>query len=46
VALEKGQRASVQACGRPVYELPALASGIDLGALYGLAERLHEQGMS
>jgi anion-transporting ArsA/GET3 family ATPase len=46
VALERRERASVEACGRPVYELPALASGVDLGALYGLAERLHEQGMS
>jgi anion-transporting ArsA/GET3 family ATPase len=46
VALEKRERASVEACGVPVYELPALASGVDLGALYGLAERLHEQGMS
>jgi anion-transporting ArsA/GET3 family ATPase len=46
VAMEKRQRASVQACGRPVYELPALPAGVDLGALYGLAEQLHEQGMS
>jgi anion-transporting ArsA/GET3 family ATPase len=46
VALEKRERASVEAAGRPVYELPALPSGVDLGALYGLAERLHEQGMS
>jgi anion-transporting ArsA/GET3 family ATPase len=46
VALEKRQRAAVQASGRPVYELPALATGVDLGALYGLAQQLHEQGMS
>jgi anion-transporting ArsA/GET3 family ATPase len=46
VALEKRQRATVQGCGRPVYELPALAGGVDLGALYDLAERLHQQGMS
>jgi anion-transporting ArsA/GET3 family ATPase len=46
IALEKRERASVEAAGRPVYELPALPSGVDLGALYGLAERLHEQGMS
>jgi len=29
---------------RPTYELPALAAGIDLGALYGLAAQLTEQG--
>jgi anion-transporting ArsA/GET3 family ATPase len=46
IALEKRERASVEACGRPVYELPSLPTGIDLGALYSLAERLHEQGMS
>jgi anion-transporting ArsA/GET3 family ATPase len=46
VALEKRERASVVATGRPVYELPVLPSGVDLGGLYGLAERLHEQGMS
>jgi len=46
VALEKRERAAVEACDRPVYELPALASGVDLGSLYGLAELLHQQGMS
>jgi anion-transporting ArsA/GET3 family ATPase len=46
VALEKRERATVDACGRPVYELPALPSGVDLGALYELAELLHGQGMS
>lgn len=46
VALEKRERATVEACGRPVYELPALPSGVDLGALYELAELLHGQGMS
>lgn len=46
VALEKRERAAVASCDRPVYELPALPSGVDLGALYALAGRLHEQGMS
>jgi anion-transporting ArsA/GET3 family ATPase len=46
VALEKRERTTVDACDRPVYEVPALHTGVDLGALYTLAERLHEQGMS
>jgi anion-transporting ArsA/GET3 family ATPase len=46
VALEKRERRAVQSCDRPVYELPELPGGVDLGALYRLAESLHEQGMS
>ncbi len=46
VALERRERQTVESCQRPVYELPTLPSGVDLGALYTLAERLHEQGMS
>lgn len=44
VALEREQRAVLEGLGRPVVELPALAEGIDLGALYDLAERLRAQG--
>lgn len=46
LALEKRERAAVDEIGRPVYELPLLAAGVDLGGLYLLAERLTEQGMA
>jgi anion-transporting ArsA/GET3 family ATPase len=46
VALERAQRAELEVLDRPTYELPALAGGIDLGALYDLAELLIEQGMA
>jgi hypothetical protein len=46
VALEKRELARVRAAGRPVYQLPALTGGIDLGALYELAGLLAQQGMS
>jgi anion-transporting ArsA/GET3 family ATPase len=44
VELEAAVRADIDGLGRPVYELPALAEGIDLGALYTLADELHAQG--
>jgi len=46
VAMEADERKQLAALGRPTYELPALPEGIDLGALYDLAERLREQGMA
>jgi anion-transporting ArsA/GET3 family ATPase len=46
VALERRERTRIKASGRPVYELPALAGGIDLGALYELAEALVVKGMA
>ncbi|GMA86536.1 hypothetical protein GCM10025868_17860 [Angustibacter aerolatus] len=45
-ALEVSERARVDALGRPVYEVPALPGGVDLGALYGLAAMLRTQGMA
>jgi anion-transporting ArsA/GET3 family ATPase len=45
VGLETVQRRTLAALDRPTYELPALPGGIDLGALYELADRLTEQGM-
>ncbi len=45
-ALEDSQRALVSELGVPTYELPRIASGIDLGALYELAALLREQGMA
>jgi hypothetical protein len=44
VALEKAERRTLKALGRPTYELPLLSEGVDLGGLYGLAERLCAQG--
>ncbi len=44
-ALEDDQRGRVAALGRPTYELPRLAVGVDLGGLYELAARLREQGL-
>jgi anion-transporting ArsA/GET3 family ATPase len=46
VQLEAGQLELVQALGRPVCRLPALAGGVDLGGLYGLADALADQGMT
>jgi anion-transporting ArsA/GET3 family ATPase len=45
-ALEEDQRALVGELGVPTYELPRLAGGLDLGALYELAAALREQGMA
>jgi anion-transporting ArsA/GET3 family ATPase len=44
-ALEDAQRAVVAGLGLPTYELPRLATGVDLGALYELAAHLDEQGL-
>jgi anion-transporting ArsA/GET3 family ATPase len=45
-ALEDSQRVLVGDLGVPTYELPRLAQGVDLGALYELAASLREQGMA
>ena len=45
-ALEDEQRARVAELDVPTYELPRLADGIDLGALYELAAELCDQGMA
>ncbi|HYJ76914.1 MAG TPA: ArsA-related P-loop ATPase [Kineosporiaceae bacterium] len=46
VELEHDQRNELAAVGRPTAELPALPGGIDLGALYDLADLLVEQGVA
>ncbi|MGQ0466810.1 MAG: ArsA-related P-loop ATPase [Sporichthyaceae bacterium] len=46
VGIEARERADLGDTGRPVYELPALPRGIDLGGLYRLAEELREQGVA
>jgi anion-transporting ArsA/GET3 family ATPase len=38
--LQDGQREILEDCGRPLVELPALTDGIDLGALFELADKL------
>jgi len=45
VALEAAERAALASLGRPTYELPWLAEGIDLGGLYELAAALTDQGL-
>ncbi|MFC4058580.1 ArsA-related P-loop ATPase [Planomonospora corallina] len=42
--LERQERASLDAAGRPRYELPLLPDGIDLAGLYELAESIRTQG--
>ncbi len=44
--LEDEQRALVAGLDVPTYELPRLAEGVDLGALYELALLLRRQGMA
>lgn len=44
VALEQSQRARLDVLDQPIYELPEMAGGIDLSALYALARMLREQG--
>jgi Mrp family chromosome partitioning ATPase len=46
VALQKRERADLDALDRPVYELPFLPASVDLGGLYGLAERMCAQGLA
>ena len=45
VALQNAERQRLVDSGQPIMELPLLPGGIDLAALYALAERLHEQGL-
>jgi anion-transporting ArsA/GET3 family ATPase len=45
VNLERRERTRLDETGMPILELPYLADGIDLGALYELAELLRAQGL-
>lgn len=45
VALEEQERQRLRATRRPILELPYLAGGIDVGALFTLAGVLHERGI-
>jgi anion-transporting ArsA/GET3 family ATPase len=44
VALEQQERKELAELGCPIYELPSISDGIDLGGLYLLAEELRDQG--
>ena len=46
VALEQRERDNLQVLERPTYEIPHLADGVDVGALYDLADQLRSQGMA
>ncbi len=46
VHLQDTERERLEAAGLPLKELPLLASGIDLSALYSLADALTEQGLA
>ncbi len=46
VRLETTERDRINQLGRPVYELSFVPGGIDLAALYDLAESLRQQGMA
>jgi len=46
VQLEASQRRLVEKLDRPVVELPVVPDGIDLGALYELAQELCDQGLA
>ena len=45
VALQNAERQRLVDSGQPIMELPLLPGGIDLAALYALAESLHHQGL-
>jgi Mrp family chromosome partitioning ATPase len=45
VALQRRERGSLEALDRPTLDLPYLPGGIDLGALYELADVLSAQGL-
>jgi anion-transporting ArsA/GET3 family ATPase len=46
VQLETAQRELVDKLDRPVVELPLLPDGVDLGALYELAQEFKDQGLA
>lgn len=45
VVLEQTERVRLDDCGQPIYELPEMAGGVDLGALYSMARMLRIQGV-
>lgn len=46
IVLETEERRDVRALGLPLYELPLLPDGVDLGGLYRLADALRAQGVA
>jgi anion-transporting ArsA/GET3 family ATPase len=45
VALEQRERDNLEGLERPTYELAYLPDGVDVGALYDIAEQLRSQGL-
>lgn len=43
-ALERATRRSLRQLGRPMFELPLLSGGVDVGGVYELAETLRSEG--
>ena len=46
VKLEKRERKTIRGLELPTYDLPYVPQGVDLGALYALAQGLSDQGMA
>jgi hypothetical protein len=46
IDLESRERDDIEALERPTYELPFLAEGVDVAAVYELADLLRSQGMA
>jgi hypothetical protein len=44
VELERTERRRLETIDQPIYELPEMNGGVDLGALYSMARMLREQG--
>jgi len=44
--LQESQRDILLDCGKPLVELPSLPDGIDLGALFELAQTLKDEGVA
>ena len=45
-ALQESQRDILLDCGKPLVELPSLPDGVDLGALFELAQTLKDEGVA
>ncbi len=46
VHMETMERAILEGCGQPIYELPEMSGGVDLGVLYAMARMLRDQGVT
>ncbi len=46
VSLQRRERRQLKQLGHPLYDLPFVSGGIDLGCLYELAEQMRTQGLA